>query len=530
MSTEHSSHEHKAPHEEGPVERIEIVEEVVTVAPKQEPAQEQDMAELTLEVQEQQEAADPIIDPFSVLLQGRNDIDQIRSAILLRMRELGGGEEDEQLTRGRDLFYENATKAGSIEFSLDILRNAYSNELIRALDYVDRNAELMSDPNFARSLREPGKKAPILGPRGVRSKVDPTQDLRGADAVKAFESQRPSGVVNIPLYASGIVVAMRQPTLAEINVYLNNCRQTFGQYGGLLGAHYYLFEDFLIFKHTINFLMPLMVDTSLQNWREPDGRTKVISRNDIQHLLAEVAVAMYPQGYKDFVTICPPSTTDVKMGCGHTEKLHVDIREFIKTRYSAMPREYINFMVRSLDTSSVKHTAEKIEEMRKSLGHDTTVTVGDRRFHLSPPSVYTYLTSGDQVYADTLADLQGSSEDEHLNVVNTRIFRFFLPWVTKAEQIRIDPEDGAEEVLAFTTDRGPIAYFLDRIMTDEDAVREMEEKLVAMVDNSIMTHIVYKAMRCPKCGYTPGGNSGVVSVDIRSAFFTLAEAKSPRGI
>ena len=52
MSTEHSSHEHKASHEEGPVERIEIVEEIVTTTP-QEPAQEQDMAELTLEVQEQ---------------------------------------------------------------------------------------------------------------------------------------------------------------------------------------------------------------------------------------------------------------------------------------------------------------------------------------------------------------------------------------------------------------------------------------------------------------------------------------------
>lgn len=466
---------------------------------------------------------------FPVLLQNDYNLGDVKRAIVNLFVEYGGGRDDESILEGRRIFAQKADQAGTIEHSLSLLENYYSAEADRALDYLRKHPELVEDPKFSRRLVEDGAARSTLGPVGIQPKKITGDELIGNEAIAAFEATRTGGMTNVMLYNSGFSVSLRQPTLAEIYILVNRCRALYNEYGGILGAAYYLLDDYLIKKQIMEFVRPLIMETSVKNWRNTDVLFKVFSLNDLQHLLMEIAIMMYPKGFDQFLTVCPPSVEgQPKTGCGHTQKHEIDLRVLVKTMFSRMSPESIRFMAQTRDTGRKKNTVEEILAYQEGLGLDKTVTAGDRIFYLSPPTLKQYFDSSEQIYADTLADMQAVAQEARAGVVSSRTFRFYLPWVTKMVQLGQSKQQDEDPPIAGTTsDRGPLAYFLDRLMDDQTVANQVGEAIADIIDNSALTLICYKAEKCPKCGYMPKDNAGFVTVDPRSTFFTLGEAKSP---
>lgn len=457
----------------------------------------------------------------AILLQPDVSIGQVRRAILERFVVLGGGKDDDSMRAGKTLFGQASLKAGTLEHSLAILETHYSSECRRAIEYIKGNPQYQNDRNWGRRYFEEGATKALVGPRIPRVSYSDTSLLSTADMIEAFEMEE-GEVINVPLANSCITINIRQPTVAELDLFVTACRKLEGTYGGNLGCQYFMMDDFLITRATVEFIIPLITDTSVKNWPSGDLLQRCIVLHDLDHILAVIASRMYPDGFSDFYHICPPSTDDVKQGCGHETKTTVDIRTLIHTRFSAMHTDVISFLAKSSNTKARKFTYEEVQAHREKLGFSRQLSAGNRVYHFQPPSLFDYLEVGAHVHASILADIQEDNAQSRASIVDSRLFRFFLPWVSKVESVT--EKNGELEVKNSTDDKAVITYLLDRVMTSPELAVKFEEQITKLVDDSKLTSLYYEAPTC-RCGYKAGGETGITTVDAKISFFTLAAAK-----
>lgn len=352
----------------------------------------------------------------------------------------------------------------------------------------------------------------------ILAKVNPGEirTVTGDDALSAFEGQKRGGSYRVPLYNSGICVDVIVPTGNDIETLLTNCAQLDRQLGSTMGLHYFAYNDTMYKNQIIEFLQPLIIGSSYADFRKNNQLWSVIKLPDLGGLVCLLAALCYKDGFDGFVTTCtrPKSETHPDL-CRHTETITANIFDLIVTRFPAMSRASIEFMMETRKPN-VKHTLTDIARYQAGLGLEgDRLEFGDITFTMRIPSVAEHIEAGSRFIAEILNEVAGDNTEGRYQAFDMRYIRTFVPWIATVEQ---------------KADNGGIVKSADvRVITRElekldgpDEKGVVQGRFVDYVNKSQLTYVGYPVTPCPKCKYVDETETGMRSFDPFSNFFTLA--------
>lgn len=425
---------------------------------------------------------------------------------------------------GETQFRERAMISGSYENILFYQRAWESQEQKRSAQALDMVPKSHLDKfNYKFADTEEGLRT---GPNAIaqkRTPVAPDQNVPDEIAILEMISTRKGSTRSYPLYNSGLSITIRAPQRAEIGTLLQRCRLDTLQYGRMFGAHYYLYFDFMIKKAFIDFLLPLIVTTSVKGDYKPDTLLRLIKLPDYNPIMADVAALMYPQGYDDFAHICSrPVDKDHPKGCQHRVVEKADLTVMVRTDFAALSPDAIRHM------SSIYNPKTRVTEeavlgyQNEMLGFSgTTVEFDNWRFTLRVPSLYDYLEAGERFNADLTNEVSADNVRGIYTAFGFNEMAAYLPWVEKVETI-----DGTTgEGIFSSPGRAAVQAALKMAMDKPEYVEQLRDKIVDFINRVQLTHVCYPAPKCPACGHVPETKTGFVPVEVQNNFFTLAWQK-----
>lgn len=340
--------------------------------------------------------------------------------------------------------------------------------------------------------------------------------VTGDAAVLAFECQEAGGGYRIPLYNSGITIDIITPTGSDIQTMLTNCIIQDRELGTSNGAHYFAYADLLYKNQIMNFIQPLIVNSSYVDWRKTGKLASVIKLSDLSSIIMTLAAIIYKDGFDRFVTKCTrPESKDHPNLCHHTETITANLFEMIVTRFSVMNRDSIDFMIAARQ-GSVKNTLVQIAKYQANLGFEGEVIEFDNvSFTMRMPTISEHLDAGSKFLADIINEIEGDNTAGQYDQIGFRYIRSFIPWIAAVEK---HDKNGA---VLRTTDHRVIIRELEKL-DDKDDEGVVRNKLREYIDKTQLTYVGYPITPCPACGYTADTPSGMWTIDPFSSFFTLA--------
>lgn len=344
------------------------------------------------------------------------------------------------------------------------------------------------------------------------------KSLVGDEAILAFENRGSprGGGYRIPLYNSGITVDVITPTGNDIQTMLTNCLIADQQLGSSNGAHYFTYADLMYKTQIIRFIQPLIVNSSYADWRKKGKLWSIIKITDLHALVMTIAAICYKEGFDGFVHKCtrPKSETHPEQ-CKHVDKMTVDLFKMIVTRFSAMNKESIDFMV-SARTKSNKNTLTQIAKYQEGLGLEgERLTFGDMTLTMRIPTIAEHQDAGAQFLSDIVNEIEGDNTEGQYEQFGLRYIRTFLPWIASIEAAL--PDGGVIK----TSDPRTIVRELEKF-DDNDPDNVLRNELRKYINKVQLTYVGYPATECPSCGYVADTPSGMLTFDPFSVFFTLA--------
>lgn len=348
-----------------------------------------------------------------------------------------------------------------------------------------------------------------------------TVTLQGDAALLAFECSKKGGGYRIPLYNSGITIDVIVPTGNDIQTLLFNCTAIDNQLGSSDGAHYFAYNDLMLKTQIINFLQPLIINSSYVDWRKKNKLWSIIKMPDLEPLVATLAALCYKDGFDGFVTKCTrPVSAEHPTLCAHTETHKVNIFEMILTRFPAMNTESINFMV-AARMGNATNTVSQIAKYQEVLGLEgerlsfDVPNLGTLTFTMRIPTIAEHLEAGSLFIADIINEIEGDNTEGRYEQFGFRFIRTFLPWVGSVEL------KGDDDNVAITTDAKVIIRQLEKL-DDSDPDGKVRERLRQYINKVQLTYVGYPATPCPVCSHTADTPSGMLTFDPFTVFFTLA--------
>lgn len=424
---------------------------------------------------------------------------------------------------GAKQFAEKVRQTGSWE---NILFRAMDNHMIEEDRIQDALAALSAEDRAGMSSRytEDGKTLLRTSKIGAHKPAKgEVKTVSGTDALIAFESissgsdgKARGGGYRIPLYNSGITIDVMTPTGNDLQTMLNNCILLDTQLGAAHGAHYFVHHDHIYKEQIIRFLRPLIVDTSYVDWRKGNKLWSLIKLPDLQGLVMTIAAICWRNGFDGFITKCTRKPDqDHPNQCTHTETISINLFEMIVTRFRAMSKTAIDFMVEARNGGK-KHTVNQIAQYQAGLGLEgETIKAGNLTFTMRIPTIEEHLEAGSKFLGDITNELQGDNNDGRYDQMGFRYIRTFLPWVASVE---VETADGG---VLKTTDPDIIVRQLE-ITNGDGKVDEFYDALVAYVNKAQLTYVGHPIVPCAACGYVAETPSGMRTIDPFSAFFTMA--------
>ena len=347
-------------------------------------------------------------------------------------------------------------------------------------------------------------------------KAGETKTVTGDEALLAFEFQERGGGFRIPLYNSGITLDVIVPTGNDIQTLITNCTINDRQLGTGLGAHYFAYNDLVYKTQIINFLKPLIVNSSYADWRKKDKLWAIIKLPDLVSLVATLAALCYKDGFDGFIVKCtrPVSEENPKL-CAHIETIKVNIFDLIITRFAVMSKASIDHMVEAR-TGIVKHSLGQIAKYQSDLGLEgERITFGKITFIMRIPTISEHIEAGSRFIADIINEIDGDNTDSRYEQFGLRYIRTFLPHIASVEK------KGDNEEVVKTSDVRVITRELEKL-SDLNNESKVIETLRKFIDKTQFTYVGYPATQCTTCGYTADTPSGMWTFDPFNAFFTLA--------
>lgn len=342
--------------------------------------------------------------------------------------------------------------------------------------------------------------------------------VSGEEALLAFENLKSTngGGYRILLYNSGISVDVIIPTGNDLQTMITNCLLVDRELGSSQGAHYFTYADLLYKTQILNFIRPLIVNSSYVDWRKKGKLWSVIKFPDLNALVATIAALMYKDGFEGFVTRCTrPKSDEFPNQCHHTETFTANIFEMIVTRFAALSAPSIDWMVQAR-AHAARHTLAQIAKYQSELGFEgERISFGDLTFVMRIPTVAEYQEAGNDFISDVTNEIQGDNNDGQYQQFGFRYMRTFLPWIGSMEG------KGPNGEILVTTDERAIIRSLEKL-DHKDPDGKVRDALRDYINKIQLTYTGYPSLPCPACNYTADTPSGMLTFDPFAVFFTLA--------
>lgn len=393
-----------------------------------------------------------------------------------------------------------------------------SDEIERVLEYIEKEG-LSEDPEFTTRLFNKETKKPIVGDTVIYSpKKVFSEPLTGRRALVAYKSRTRGEIRHVDLLESGFSVELRAPNIVEQSSFIRSIATTEISYGRELGACYFSFADFVTKREAIFFVLSMVVNSTLQGWDDADYNTLLnsIRLPAFNHLLMQVAAAVYPKGYPNFRVICPV--------CGTiTEPVNFDMSTCIRNRFSAVPKSCIGFLEKNRKQYG-QITKANIDRYASDLGMDgKTIEIDDMRYTLRVPTLAEYIETGAAVVTATLNDIRGSKDtNDTFIAVNSRSLLTYLPWISKLETLLYEDDDPSVEpiVSAVFEDTDTISEILADLIGDAEHEAALSKQLLQYINDAQLSMVCYSPDKCSSCGEIPTTKTGMITLDPLSSFFT----------
>ena len=426
-----------------------------------------------------------------------------------------------------DLLRQSEESGTAIEFNRRLRTvGSWENLMVRAIfepNYEESRVEealkaLSTDDRQSMSTRlRNAENKTLLRTSSIMS--DPAADgkmLTGEAAMIAFQCQEAGGGYRVPLYNSGLSIDVIVPTGNDMQTLLTNCILLDRQLGASSGAHYFAYNDLVYKNQILNFLKPLIINSSYADWRDKDKLWSVIKFPDLSAIVATLAALCYPDGFDGFVVPCTrPISEEHPHLCRHVEKLTVSIFDLIITRWSVLSEASVKHMV-AARSGTVKHSLEDIVKYQAGLGVEGEEIIFDNTtFVMRVPSVAEHLDAGQKFIADVVNEIEGDNTEGQYEQFGFRYVRTFMPWIA-----HIETKLKSGKVIK-TADDAVVKRELEKL-DDRNADGSVRDKLRAYINKTQLTYVGYPATTCPTCNYTPDTPSGLMVFDPFNAFFTLA--------
>lgn len=414
---------------------------------------------------------------------------------------------------GVDALQKRVREIGSWE---NIVYRAYSDVNFEEEREQQAMAELTKEDReqMKERLLQDGKTVLRTTPLGGAVATGEVQVFSGDAARLAFECNERGGGYRMFLANSGIAVDLTVPTGTEIQTMLVNCLSGDRQMGSAAGAHYFTYNDVLNKQHVINFIYPLILNTSYLGWRKQSNLLSLIKITDLPALVMTIAALCYQDGFDQFRVKCTNPKTEL---CRHTETIKADLFKMIVTRWGAMNPSNIEFLMAARANKS--HSLAQIAKYQEELNLEgERLTFGDVTFTMKIPTIQEYMDAGSQFLAEIINDIEADDVGERVAQMENRYIRTFIPWIATVEKAQKSaPQGGAIK----TAELDIIRRELEKL-DDKDKEGSVAKALRHYVNKVQLTYVGFPVLPCSKCGHTADTPSGLWTIDPFNTFFTLA--------
>lgn len=436
---------------------------------------------------------------------------------------------DKIATEGALPFLNSVRELGSYDnllyFAVD---SSQAGEFRRVTDFLNNGV----DDKFSPLLyTDETKTRVLLGASSVRPNITPGAKrppaANGSEAILRMLASRAGNIRRIPLYNSGFVIDIRTPTVNEVNELLRQCRIDKGMYESQLGAPFYMFYDRLVKVRYIEFLLKLVVASTLKNWTLEGVLLSSIKLADYNAILAHTAAMMYPKGYPNFRRACTrPHDHAYPNGCSHVDSITADIGKMVHTRFSLLTPDAVTHMCKARLPSSII-TPEELVKYQEYLGFDgKVVDFGGYRWTLKSPTLADHLDAAAVFNAELLHEVKADDNLGVITAIRPRQLRQYSQYIASVSVL----DDDGETILDTAFEQEAIAYFLDTVYGLPGVEEGLATPLADFINESQLSYVCYPVYSCPSCGHTPDIKSGFYTVDAENAFFTIALLKSTSGL
>lgn len=315
------------------------------------------------------------------------------------------------------------------------------------------------------------------------------------------------GYAKTPLFNSGIWVAIKPFSIAELNSFFESVDTEDKIYGRLYGGHYYLFQDFRIKQQFMDLIAGNIVDSSLKDYETSKQLEKAVDLQDYDILIGAACQLLFKNGL-EYNIPC------IHKDCDHIETVKIDLANIRYNDYKLLTEENIKTI---LMAESETMNLENIKEYKDKLSFERKIVDDTTIIHCETPSMYKYLQIGHTLAAKLFHGLHSESI-EAKNFVQKLLSLAsysYLPWIFEIETDVQGPN------WSISADRDIILNALDIfILQEKDIMTRIEEEFIKKTKISFMA---YPGVKCTKCGGTPGDiKSESYPADMQQLFFFLS--------
>ena len=349
-------------------------------------------------------------------------------------------------------------------------------------------------------------------------------DLAGDDAMLAIKS-RLGGLIRIQLLNSGFWIAIRAPSLAELQELYASVDIEGRELGRIIGGHMCLCVDMFLKQKLIDLLFThKMIMRSNFAFKDKNEFIRNLAYHDYDTILHAFVTLMSRHGFRVRL-ICPHCDTQ-------SVETNMDISgaKFVNMNLMTEPVRKWWATTHTPDGKPVVHTEEDLKKYRNEILNFHMVStqvvnngVNDVKVELDiiEPTYDRFFSVGqhliDQLNSTINAIANG--EESRANLVkaslNVHGFQLIAPWV---REMRLVNEAGEVEVR--TVDPAVIVDYLDQLLQEDTT--SMFTDLHEFVSKSKFNYFGSFSIKCPKCGATPESNlDNFYPLEIQTIFFGL---------
>lgn len=340
--------------------------------------------------------------------------------------------------------------------------------------------------------------------------------LEGEEAVLTTIA-RIEGVRKVHLENSGFFIRVRKPSNDEIRNILTNVDAERKEFGKILGNYYYAVDDILFVEALMNMMPYLVVGSNLKNWSQGNNIAKAMRLPDLDTFISAMIALIHPDGFK-FDMFCP------KAGCGHVEKIKVDINDMKIRQADRLKPENWKILL-----SPSEFKLKEFKEYGEALGLDTALQLTqDIVIHRKVPTVFSFVKFGKAYLADMVSALYANdnsflsngtrrtpSDDDVLTYKHINFYKLFLPWIDKISFYR----DGELDYETRTPEA--IIKILEADLWEKHPDKTKE--FMAYFDDCRIVRHAYIGSKCPLCGTEPlPKTNNLIPFDVSDFFFNLS--------